>query len=78
MDEPTARQTIWLDVNEQGGLVFGKNKNVSLGKLRDALGQNTGAPWSPTHLIGQPATVLIKHRMGSEGGVFSEVKGVHG
>jgi hypothetical protein len=76
MDEPTTRQTVWLDINEQGGLDFGKNKNVGLGKLREALGQNTGAPWSPLMLIGRPATVNIKHRMGSEGGVFAEVKGV--
>jgi hypothetical protein len=77
LDEPTAPQTIWLDINEAGGLEFGKNKNIGLGKLRDALGQNTGAPWSPTHLIGRPATVQVKHRMGSEGGVFAEVKAVH-
>jgi len=76
MGEPTSRQTVWLDVNESGGLAFGANKNVGLGKLRDALGQNTGAPWSPNMLLGQPATVNIKHRMGSEGGTFSEVKGV--
>ena len=76
MDEPTSRQTVWLDMNEQGGMAFGKNKNIGLGKLRDALGQNTGAPWSPLMLLGQPATVNIKHRLGSEGGTFSEVKGV--
>jgi len=76
MDEPTSRQTVWLDMNEQGGMAFGKNKNIGLGKLRDALGQNTGVPWSPLMLLGQPATVNIKHRLGSEGGTFSEVKGV--
>lgn len=76
LDEPTCRQTIWLDVNEQNGLEFGKNKNVGLGKLREALGQNDGKPWAPTMLIGQPATVNVKHRLGSEGGVFAEVKGV--
>lgn len=76
MDEPTCRQTIWLDMNEQGGLEFGKNKNVSLGKLREALGQNDGKPWSPLMLKGQPAVINVKHRLGSEGGIFSEVKGV--
>ena len=76
MDEPTSRQTIWLDVNEQGALEFGKNKNIGLGKLREALGQNDGSPWSPAKLMGCPATVSIKHRVGSEGGIFAEVKGV--
>lgn len=76
LEEPTAKQTIWLDINEQGALEFGKNKNVSLGKLRDALGQNDGKPWSPLMLLGQPAIVNIKHRLGDQGGVFAEVKGV--
>lgn len=76
MDEPTSRQTIWLDINEQGGLEFGKNKNVNLGKLREALGQNDGSPWGPGMLIGQVATVNIKHRLSDQGGVFAEVKGV--
>lgn len=75
-DEPTCRQTVWLDISDNGALEFGKNKNVGLGKLRDALGQNDGKPWSPLMLMGQPATVNVKHRLGSEGGTFSEVKGV--
>ena len=77
MDEPTARQTIWLDINEAtGGLDFGANKNVALGRLREALGQNDGQPWSPNRLMGQVATVNIKHRLTDQGGVFAEVKGV--
>ena len=76
MEEPTVRQTIWLDINEQGAMEFGKNKNIGLGKLREALGQNTGAAWSINKMLGQVATVNIKHRLGSEGGIFAEVKGV--
>lgn len=75
-EEPTTRQTVWLDFNEAGALEFGKNKNVSLGRLRDALGQNTGSPWKPTDLLGQVATVDIKHRLGDKGGIFAEVRGV--
>jgi len=76
LDEPTSRQTVWLDVNEQGNLLLAKNKNVGLGKLREALGQNDGKPWTPTMMLGQVATVNIKHRMGDQGGIFAEVKGV--
>jgi len=77
MEEPTVRQTVWLDINETtGALDFGKNKNVGLGKLREALGQNTGGAWSASMLLGQPATVNVKHRLGDQGGVFAEVKGV--
>jgi hypothetical protein len=48
MAEPSVFQTVWLDVTESGGLDFSRGKNVQLGKLRDALGQNApGKPWSP-------------------------------
>jgi len=76
MEEPTVRQSIWLDVNENGGLEFGKNKNIGLGKLREALGQNTGGAWGPGQLLGQVATVNVKHRVSDQGGIFAEVKGV--
>lgn len=77
MDEPTVRQTVWLDINEQTGtLEFGKNKNVQLGRLREALGQNDGSPWSPGRMAGQVATVNIKHRLSDQGTTFAEVKGV--
>lgn len=77
MDEPTARQTVWLDINEQtNGLDFGANKNVMLGRLREALGQNDGQPWSPTRMMGQVATVNLKHRITDQGATFVDVKGV--
>jgi hypothetical protein len=60
--EPQVRQTVWLDVTESGGLDFGKGKNVALGKLRDAVNQNVaGQPWMPGMLVGQVATVRVKH-----------------
>lgn len=76
--DPTVRQTIWLDLTEQGGLDMGKGKNVGLGKLREALGQNkAGAPWSPGMLMGQVAMLKIGHRAGKEAGeVFADVKAV--
>lgn len=78
LPEPTVRQTIWLDLTPQGGLDMGKGKNVSLGKLREALGQNEpGRPWSPGMLCGQVAIVKIGHRTGREPGeIFADVKAV--
>lgn len=76
MDEPTVRQTLWLDINDGGGLEFGKNKNIQLNKVRSALGQNDGKPWSPNMMRGQPATVLIKHRLGEQGQIYADVKAV--
>lgn len=77
-DKPTCRQTVWLDLTASGGLDFGKGKNIGLGKLREALGQNTpGKPWMPGMLNGGVAMVSIKHRSGKEPGeIFADVKGV--
>ena len=62
MAEPTVRQTIWLDLNESGSLDFGKGRNVSLGRLRDALGQNeTGKPWQPGMMVGGVAKIKVTH-----------------
>lgn len=62
MAEPQVRQTIWLDVTESGGLDFGKGKNVGLGKLREAVGQNqSGKPWAPGMLVGQLAKIKVGH-----------------
>ena len=77
--ENTVRQTIWLDVTESGGLDFGKGKNVGLGKLRDALGQNRpGQSWAPGMLVGGVAKVKVKHSIDRRDGVTinAEVSGV--
>lgn len=78
LEEPTVRQTIWLDLTASGGLDMGKGKNVGLGKLREALGQNQpGQPWAPGMLNGQVAMINVKHRSGKEPGeVFADVKSV--
>lgn len=53
-----------LDLTDSGGLDLGKNKNVRLGALREAVGQNIpGQVWSPTMLVGQLVTVTVKHRL---------------
>lgn len=64
-DIPTVRQDIWLDVNDTGGLSFGPNMNVQLGKLRDAVGMNKkGKPFSFTMLEG--AGPLLIHVVNEE------------
>lgn len=53
-------QNIFLDLDDNGGLASGKGKNVNLGKLRDAVGQNEdGQPWSPNMLLGQVAEINV-------------------
>lgn len=70
LDNPQVRQSIFLDVDENSGtLAFGKGKNVQLGRLREALNQNTsGQPWSFGMLLGQVAKIRTKHRIDSSSG----------
>lgn len=73
----TVRQSMFLDLTESGGLDLGKGKNVGLGRLRAALGQNTGAPWNPKMVEGQVALVKVTHRADeTTGNVYSEIKNV--
>ena len=76
MKNPSVRQSIFLDITDAGGLDMGKGKNISLGRLRDALGQNNpGQSWQPGMLVGGVAKVTVKHRM-YEDQIFTDVKGV--
>jgi hypothetical protein len=75
-DKVTCRQSIMLDLNANGGIDTGKGRNVSLGRLRDAVNLNEpGKPFSFRMLAGQCAKVSVKHRVDGDA-VFAEVKGV--
>ncbi len=69
-----------LDVTPDGnGLDFGKGKNIGLGRLREAMGQNRpGVPWGPSMLGGQVVKGIVKHRMDPNDStkVYVEVKEV--
>lgn len=59
---PSVTAGIMLDIKPDGGLEFGKGRNVALGRLREAVGQNaTGKPWAFGHLTGQPVKVKVVH-----------------
>lgn len=76
MDNPTVRQSVFLDMTADGGLDTGKGKNVQLGRLREALGQNKpGEPWSFRNIEGSVARVKVSHRE-YEGNIYADVKGV--
>ncbi|MAH50173.1 hypothetical protein CMI37_30410 [Candidatus Pacearchaeota archaeon] len=64
MERVIARQSIFLDVEPDGSMQYGKNKNTGLGNLREIFGQNNpGEPWSPRRLVGQgPAMITVKHK----------------
>lgn len=75
---PRVRQSIMLDIQNDGSLEMGAGRNVGLGQLREALGQNlTGRPWSFSLLGGQVAKVKVKHRIDSATGrTYVEVASV--
>lgn len=76
LEKPMARQSVFLDLNEQGGLDMGKGRNIQLGKLREAVGQNrSGKAWSPAMLTGQVAVVSIKQRIEGDD-IYSDIKKV--
>lgn len=76
MDKPTVRQGIFLDTTEHGTLEVGKGKNVTLGKLREAVGLNVpGKPFAFSMLFGLPVRILVKHRQAEDGTIFTDVKG---
>lgn len=76
-DEPIVRQSLFLDTDESGRLQMGKNKNVQLGRVREAVRQNGPERWNVNMLVGQRAKIRVGHRAGqNQGEVFSEVKAV--
>ena len=63
--DPSVTQGIGLDFTKEGALEMGKGRNVALGQLREALGQNvSGKPWSPIMLGGQVAQAVGVHDYG--------------
>lgn len=52
MDEPHIYDMIFVDLNDDGMLDTAEGKNVGLGRLRAAVGQNGDEVWSPVMLAG--------------------------
>jgi hypothetical protein len=61
-DKVTVRQQLFLDIGPNG-LDTGRGKNVSLGRLREAVGQNGPGAWSMGNLKGAVAKIKVEHEM---------------
>ncbi len=75
----TVRLTLFLDLTASGSLDFGTGKNIGLGRLREALGQNEpGEPWSPSSMEGNQAMIRVKHTPDKDDPekIYEEVRGV--
>lgn len=80
MDKPTVKQTCFLDLDANGKLATGDNKNVQVGRVREAVGQNiAGQAWGPNMLQGAgPAKIKITLRPDKDDPtlIYNDVKGV--
>lgn len=56
------RQDFFLDLDENGALDTSKGKNVDLGRLRAAVGQNDMSGWTFNNLKGAMATIQVRQR----------------
>lgn len=52
LEKVLVRQSIFIDIDDDGRILFGPNQNVRLGNLRAALNQNKKGKWSFRSLIG--------------------------
>lgn len=75
-ENPSVRYSFFIDLDEQGKPDFRPQRNVNLGKLRDAVGQNKAGPWSFSMLKGQPVKVKTKQKKADSGDTYSEVVAV--
>lgn len=75
-DNPTARQSVFLDLTPEGNLDLGEGMNVQLGRLRKAVGQNdNGRPWSFGMLRGAAGRVKVETTKDGEK-TYTNVTGV--
>lgn len=61
-DDPWISYDMFIELEPNGTLAFGPNKNVALGRLREALGQNrAGEPWTFSMLRGAgPVKITVE------------------
>ena len=75
-EKVTVRQSLFLDLTEDGRLDFSRGKNVALGALLKAVGVKEGEPWSLGSLVGRMARVRVKHRTDDDGNIYDDVRRV--
>lgn len=66
LEKLNARYSVMLDLNEGGGIAMGPNKNIRLGRLREATGTNQPGK-SLSDMVGQFVRLSVTHRPDPEG-----------
>jgi len=76
-EKVTVKQGLMLDLTDSGKLDTSAGRNISLGKLRDALNLNqSGQAFAFSMLEGRMAKVQVSHRAVDDS-IFAEVKRVY-
>lgn len=78
LDKKTIRAGVMLDLTPSGGLDFSDGRNITLGRLRKAVGlNNPGQPFSFQQLGGRMVKINVKHRIDKDdpSKVYEDVKG---
>jgi hypothetical protein len=75
-DKVTIRCRVNLDFDENGRFATGTGKNVMLGQIREALGQNVPG-WTAKQLLGAgPFIGRVKHTEGKDGRTYADIVAV--
>lgn len=75
--EPTVRWEEFLDLTAEGGLDVSEGKNIKLGKLRHALGQNSDESWTINDMKGAVCGGRIKHKLNGDGDAYAVISQVY-
>lgn len=77
VEEAFLYSRIFLDLTDDGALALGTNKNVELGKLRTAAGQNSDDEWNLGMLQGAELGFSVEHTMNDKGEPSANVRGFY-
>jgi len=76
LEKPTVQDRLFLDIDTAGNLAFGKNKNIKLGRLREAVGLNDPKKKFNFNMLRGlgPLNILVEHNFNKKGeGPFANV-----
>lgn len=75
--EPAIYWREFIDLDENGNIDVSDGKNIKLGKLRQALGQNNDDSWTMLDMKGAVCGGRVKHKFNAEGDAYAELATVY-
>lgn len=75
--QPTVYWQEFIDLDDNGQLDISDGKNIKLGKLRQACGQNNEEEWSMNDLKSAVLGARVKHAFNNDGDPYAVVSAVY-